>query len=121
MTNNLKARVPAGTALLLKGMFLVVAFATTPAAAQSYDPDIGTGNIVPYYGQQPGPMPQDARNAYAKVPSGGGRRVRTLSPAALRANASMGNAGRDPDGMVGTDPDPNIRFQLNRESLQGRW
>ena len=121
MTSNLKARVPAGTALLLKGMFLVVAFATTPAAAQSFDPDIGTGNIVPYYGQQPSPVAQDARNAYAKVPSGGGRRVHTPSPAALRANASMGNAGLDPGNSGSTDPDPNIRFQLNRESLQGRW
>src|SRR6266545_2698827 len=24
-------------------------------------------------------------------------------------------------GLAGTDPDPNIRLQLHRESLRGRW
>jgi len=49
--------------------------AATPSLAQSYDPDIGTGNIVPYYGQQSNPvMMQNGLNAQARVSRGAARR-----------------------------------------------
>ena len=67
---NEVARVPGNataqlTAILLgAGLALVTA---TPSLAQSYDPSIGTGNIVPFYGQaaQLG-VAQDAPDAYAR-------------------------------------------------------
>ena len=84
-----------------------VALATiiaSPALAQSYDPSVGSGNIAaqvtaprytPYVG---------AHGAYAQVPRG-----------APLAGYSFNRNRRS------FDPDPNIRFQLNRESEQGRW
>src|SRR5262245_5344800 len=96
--------------------------AATPSLAQSYDPDIGTGNIVPYYEQQSNPvMMQSGLNAQARVSRGTVRGGRRSAPAALNANASVRSLSGDPGNMLVTDPDPNIRFQLNRESLQGRW
>jgi hypothetical protein len=118
-----QARRPVRVLPRLAGMVLAagLSVAATPSLAQSYDPDIGTGNIVPYYGQQSSPvMTQNGSNAYAKVSPRAARDARRLAPAALNANASVGNLG-DPGNPVVTDPDPNIRFQLNRESLQGRW
>jgi hypothetical protein len=86
-----------------------VALATiiaSPAFAQSYDPDLGSGNIAaqvtapalrstPYVG---------AHGAYAQVPHRG----------PVAGHSFNRNRGA-------FDPDPNIRFQLNRESEQGRW
>ena len=45
--------------------------------------------------------------------------------AALRSNAratapALGGVVM-PDGSIAQDPDPNIRFQLNRESEEGVW
>jgi hypothetical protein len=117
------ARRPVRVLPRLAGMVMAagLSVAATPSLAQSYDPDIGTGNIVPYYGQQSNPMmARNVSSAYARVSPGAARGGRRLAPAALNANASVGNMG-DPGNPVVTDPDPNIRFQLNRESLQGRW
>jgi len=84
-----------------------VALATiiaSPAWAQSYDPSVGSGNIAaqvtgprytPYVG---------AHGAYAQVPRGA-----PLAGRSFKANRRS------------FDPDPNIQFQLNRESQQGRW
>jgi hypothetical protein len=110
------------TAILL-GAGLALA-AATPSLAQSYDPDVGSGNIVPYYGRAPQPgMPQDAANALAQVvPRGvrGGRSAhRRIVPGASAFQSwNLYNAA---GGAVRMDPDPNIEFQLHRESLQGRW
>jgi hypothetical protein len=72
----------------------------TPAFAQSYDPDIGSGNIAPSYAMttQAG-VNEGARSAFARV-----------SPRASETRS-----------LTSTDPDPNIRFQLHRESEQGEW
>ena len=118
------ARRPVRVLPRLAGMVLaaVLSLAATPSLAQSYDLDIGTGNIVPYYGQQSNPvMMQHGLNAQARVSRATARGGRQFAPAALNANASVGNLRGDPGNMLVTDPDPNIRFQLNRESLQGRW
>ena len=46
------------------------------------------------------------------------------APAALRSNARatapIGGVVMQ-DGSIANDPDPNIRFQLNRESEEGVW
>jgi len=71
----------------------------SPAFAQSYDPSVGTGNIAPQVRVPQVKLDKGARGAYAQV----------------RHGAAGGFTG----GV--TDPDQNIRFQLNRESEQGRW
>ena len=38
-----------------------------------------------------------------------------------RAAAPIPGAIVMQDGSLATDPDPNIRFQLNRESEEGEW
>jgi hypothetical protein len=121
------APVPVKATSLLKAILLVagLAFATTtPSLAQSYDPDIGSGNIVPSYGQtaQWG-VTYGARNAYARIAprvarSGRNAYARRASGAAAFRSWNLYNKE---DNVVDTDPDPNIRFQLHRESLQGRW
>ena len=86
-----------------------VALATiiaSPAFAQSYDPSVGSGNIAP---QVSAPVYRSlpyvgAHGAYARVPHN----------APLVGHSFNGNSRS-------FDPDPNIQFQLNRESEQGRW
>ncbi len=90
----------------------VLTVVATPALAQSYDPSIGSGNVVANpaaVGHQTAAsaVHQDARSAFARVLPGASQ-----SPSA--AYDEQGN-------LVGTDPDPNIRFQLNREAEQGEW
>lgn len=88
------------------GAAALAAIIATPAFAQSYDPSVGSGNIAPQVTAAAPRTTLDlgARGAYAQVPHGAPAVVHTF--------------GRN--GAL-TDPDPNIRFQLNRESLQGRW
>ena len=102
---------------------VATAAASAPAAAQSYDPSIGTGNIAPVYATTGQPSTNmAARSAYAqytgaratRVPNRVGR-IFLQMPAARAFNAA------DPGDIAGGDPDPNIRFQLHRESLQSRW
>jgi len=110
----------AGMARLLKSILLsgcLAAAAATPSRAQSYDPSIGSGNIAVNYSQAAAP----------RLANGGGARmVRRVDPDARKAyarvspDATMFKRNGGPADLL-TDPDPNIRFQLQRESLQGRW
>jgi hypothetical protein len=73
----------------------------SPAVAQSYSPDLGTGNVAPapYAGTAAG------GNAYAQAP---------------RAHVSpRSDAVTDEAGNVEADPDVNIRSQLQRENNNG--
>ena len=97
----------------MKRLATALALATlvaSPAFAQSYDPDVGSGNIAPSYGQTAkSSVNRDARSAFARVLPGA-----TMSQSQNAVHDEQGNA-------VGTDPDPNIRFQLHRESEEGEW
>jgi hypothetical protein len=48
-----------------------------------------------------------------------------VAPGALRSNARatapIAGAVVMQDGSIAADPDPNIRFQLNREAEEGVW
>ena len=84
-----------------------VGFATviaSPAFAQSYDPSVGSGNIAPQAQTSTLHLNlhRGAHAAYAQVPNGA---------------AIVHFSGRH----GASDTDANLRFQLNRESLQGRW
>ena len=88
----------------MKKLITAAAFATvlvSPALAQSYDPDVGSGNIVP--------------PAYAHAAP------RAAHHSSLGAFARVNPGVVEPDGNVARDPDPNIQFQLNREAEEGEW
>jgi hypothetical protein len=89
----------------MKRLIAAVALAAvvaSPAFAQSYDPDLGTGNI-------------DVSPAYAQTAP------RAAHHSSHGAFARVNRGVVMPDGAVATDPDPNIRFQLNREAEEGEW
>ena len=99
-----------------------LALATAPAAAQSYDPSIGTGNIAPVYATTGQPsMNAGARGAYAQYRGGALPARNRVGRVLLQVPAARAFNAADPGDIAGGDPDPNIRFQLHRESLQGRW
>jgi len=87
----------------IAAVLLATAIAS-PAFAQSYDPDLGSGNLVQQRAEPTLRMRVDgAHGAYARVGN----------------DASVIRRSFD-NSYVGTDPDPNIRFQLNREAEHGR-
>jgi hypothetical protein len=92
----------------MKTLIAAAALATvlsSTAFAQSYDPDVGSGNIVPSAAVQ---APTSAFDAYARVHDNGqGAFVR-------------GGVVRE-DGAIARDPDPRIQLQLDREAEQGKW
>lgn len=88
---------------------------TAPAVAQSYTPEVGSGNVVnaPFQGN---------RHAYPYQ----GRRLRLSVPYEAYAQTRTGNGFQSvinggQEHYVGTDPDPRIRARLHRQSQQGRW
>ena len=124
---NEAARVRANPTSLVKAILLVAGLAlvtATPSLAQSYDPDLGSGNIAASSGQtaQWGAA-QNGRSAYARIVPRDSRGARnSYARVVPGANAFQSwNIYNQQADVVGTDPDPNIRFQLYRESLQGRW
>jgi opacity protein-like surface antigen len=77
----------------------LAALLATPALAQSYNPSYGTGNSMP------------TPPAWANVGAGG-----NAFAYAPRGRRSAGSDSVYVDGKyVGTDPDANIRFQLERD------
>ena len=83
----------------------------TPALAQSYDPDIGTGNIAPapYAAAQT----TEGFQAMAQAP-------RHYAPA-RGSSALQSDVVRDSQGVVGADPDINIRSELQRDNRDTEW
>ena len=113
------------THFAMRAIFAIacIAFATVPAAAQSYDPSIGTGNIAPVYATT-GQLSTNvgASGAYAQYTSARAGRLRNRAARVLlQMPAARAFDAAEPEYIAGGDPDPNIRFQLHRESLQGRW
>ena len=99
---------------MLAAAVALAALVASPAFAQSYDPDLGTGNVAPTsddpaYVAAPN---QGAFGAFARVPEGG--HTSRSHRAAAAVYDLQGN-------FYGADPDPNIRLQLRRESEEGEW
>jgi hypothetical protein len=83
----------------------------SPAFAQSYDPDVGSGNIAP--AQAATTVFPGAAGAYARVPSTSrGRAV--IAPATTAVHDEYGH-------VIGADPDANIRLQLRRGADSIEW
>jgi hypothetical protein len=92
----------------LAAMAFVTAIGS-PALAQSYDPDLGTGNVAPaptsYVDTAPG------INAFAQAPRAEYKHN--------RSELNRSDAVVDENGNVEADPDINIRSQLQREDNSG--
>jgi hypothetical protein len=82
----------------------------SPALGQSYDPALGSGNIV---GNQPVPQSvyQGPEGAFARVTPGTTRR-RAPNGVYQAPNTVHDDYGH----VIGADPDPNIRLQLHRDA-----
>jgi hypothetical protein len=103
----------------MKKLLLSAAFVTllaSPAFAQSYDPNLGTGNIVPYTAL--GDFTGSAGNGYAYMPSHATmRRLRGIRDEAI---APTGSDSVYVNGQYrGRDPDPNVRLDLRRDDVMG--
>lgn len=85
-----------------------------PALAQSSDPSLGTGNIVPMSesGQYHSTVSGDETHSYAPSQASLDRLRGIRAQAMPEAVEDHVYASGD---YVGTDPDPNIRFQLHRD------
>jgi hypothetical protein len=92
--------------------FLAMAIVTaigTPALAQSYDPDLGTGNVAPAPTSYVDTMP--GANAFAQAPRAEAKHY--------RSELNRSDAVVNENGNVEADPDINIRSQLERENNSG--
>jgi hypothetical protein len=81
----------------------------SPALAQSYDPDLGTGNVAPAPTSYVDTMP--GINAFAQAPRAEVKHN--------RSELNRSDAVVDENGNVEADPDINIRSQLQREDNSG--
>jgi hypothetical protein len=108
----------------MKKLFATVALVTvlaTPALAQSWDPDVGSGNIAPApYGESQNGSSvyqNEGFNARAEAPRHMGRvhhaaKAKTLSKTSMKASDSVYFDGQ----KVGADPDINVRAELQRDN-----
>jgi hypothetical protein len=108
----------------MKKMILAAVLATmagTPAFAQSYSAGYGSGNVAPNVT----PANPDGIFRYPVQNSGGVASARSAH--AVYAQSGHSAFAQDVTGSVpssrefykGTDPDPNIAFQLHREEQEG--
>ncbi len=83
----------------------LVALVASPVLAQSYDPDVGSGNIAP------APYAENtAYDAFAMAP-----RAQTVAHVS-KTKAVSSDVVKDEAGNLEQDPDKNIRSQLIREN-----
>lgn len=95
---------------LLMGTALVALLAS-PAFAQSYDPGMGTGNIVP----PPGGVFAGSTvgsNSYGFTARTHSNRTRGFDAQAM---APAGDAVYADGRNAGADPDPNVRLELQKD------
>lgn len=101
----------------LTAMVFAIAVGSTPALAQSWDPDLGSGNIAPApYGEAlngSSIYEHDGRafNAYAQATD------RHVAPR-RGARLNRSNEVIDDNQVVGADPDVNVRSELMRDNKE---
>jgi hypothetical protein len=101
----------------LAAMAVVIAVGSSPVLAQSWDPDVGSGNIAPPpYGETNNGASiyqHDSRgfDAHAEAPRRGAKVNRSKE---FRAS----NQVIDDNQVVGADPDVNIRSELMRDNKE---
>ena len=85
----------------------LAAMLATPALAQSYDPEYGTGNSINLQARE-----------WSGDLSAGATGTRAFAQAPIDREQTFGSGYTVPfeyGQYVGTDPDPNIRLQLHRD------
>ena len=104
----------------MKKLLTTVALITvlaTPALAQAWDPDVGSGNIAPPpYGENlngSSIYQNDGFNARAEAPRAMHRHRSHVSTHA-KASKSVYFDGQ----KVGADPDRNVRAELRRDNVE---
>ena len=101
----------------LAAMAFAIAVGSTPALAQSWDPDVGSGNIAPPpYGET-----ETGASIYQHDGSGFGaygqaapRRMAPHHAAKLHRSSVV----TDDNQVVGADPDVNVRAELERDNKE---
>lgn len=100
-----------------------VALLASPAFAQSYDPDYGTGNVLNVPAAEAAGGNGFGSYAYAPAPRHLTRHERAMRAQAYAPADETIGAG-DPDTVYaygqykGRDPDPNVRLELRRDDLE---
>lgn len=96
----------------MKKFIAAMALATlvaSPVLAQSWDPDVGSGNIVPApYGQT-----QDGYSTYQRPTNGYNAHAQ-----APRHHAKATRSVVEDNQVVGADPDVNVRAELRRDNVE---
>jgi len=95
-----------------------VALLASPAFAQSYNPDYGTGNVFNVPAAEAVGVTGSVGGPYAYAPAPSYRHAKRGTRAQAYAPVGMG----DSDTVYaygkyqGRDPDPNVRLQLRRDN-----
>jgi hypothetical protein len=101
---------------LIIGAALAAALAS-PAFAQSYTPDYGTGNVINQpaleYNGGGADITGSVGDSYALSPRAATQRLRGVRAQAMSPNDS--DVVYEGGQYIGRDPDPNVRFQLRRD------
>jgi len=102
----------------MKKLLATVALVTvlaTPALAQAWDPDVGSGNIAPPpYGETENGASiyqNDGFNARAEAP-------RAMHRSHVKAHAKASKSVYFDGQKVGADPDVNVRAELRRDNQE---
>jgi hypothetical protein len=98
----------------LAAIAVVLTIGSSPVLAQSWDPDVGSGNIAPP------PYGETENGASIYQHDGNGFDARAEAPRRAvrshRSNAVRENQVVDDNQVVGADPDVNVRSELMRDN-----
>jgi hypothetical protein len=100
----------------LTAMAFAIAVGSTPALAQSWDPDVGSGNIAP--------PPYGETDSGASIYQHDGRGFNAHAQATPRhtarhaAKLNRSNVVTDDNQVVGADPDISVRSELMRDNKE---
>jgi hypothetical protein len=101
----------------LAAMAIATLVGSSPVLAQSFDPDVGSGNIVA------GPSGETDNGASIYEHDGRGFNARaeatSVKAKTHQSKVDRSDAVTDEAGNVEQDPDLNIRSQLKREDNEG--
>lgn len=109
---------------MFKKIFVAAAFVTiiaAPAFAQSFDPEIGSANVLSF---AYAPTGHGGNNAYAHSSANRTYADHSAKSAYAKAPAAIDSESMDVINngeVVGSDPDPFIRLMLKHESDRGQW
>jgi hypothetical protein len=108
---------------MFKKIIIAAAFVTViaaPAFAQSFNPEDGTGNVLPF---AYAPTDHSGNNAYARSSANSAYAEHSAKSSYAKAPVATDSESMDVINngeVVGRDPDPFIRLMLKHESDRGQ-